>query len=73
MKRNDCFECIERVFKSISELNCLKVLQIIDFNSKTLKAIISNIKEQTFERLEELKLKSGSYSRNYKSKKYLLI
>jgi hypothetical protein len=50
----------------------LKVLQIIDFNSKTLKAIKSNIKEQTFERLEQLKLKSDSYSRNYKSKKIFI-
>jgi hypothetical protein len=69
IKRNDCFQCIQRVFKSISELNCLKVLQINDFNSNTFKAIISNTKEQTFERLEELKLKSDSYSRHYKSKK----
>jgi hypothetical protein len=47
IEKDNCFQCIERVFKSISELNCLKVLQIIGFNSKTLKAIKSNINEQT--------------------------
>jgi hypothetical protein len=53
----NCFECIELVFKSISKLNRLKILKIIKFDFKTLKAIQNNINEQTFKRLEELKLK----------------
>ncbi len=51
----NCFERIVRVFKSLAELNCLKVLQVIHYKCETLKAIQSNINELKFKQLKELK------------------
>jgi hypothetical protein len=52
----DCFQCWDQVFNYLSKLNRLKVLEIIHFNCAILKAIESNINEQTFKELVELKL-----------------
>jgi hypothetical protein len=55
-KKYLCYECFDKVFKCLSKLNRLKVLQIIPFSCATLKAIESNINEQTFKQLVKLKL-----------------
>jgi len=55
-KKYLCYECFDKVFKCLSKLNRLKVLQIIPFSCETLKAIESNINEHTFKQLVELKL-----------------
>jgi hypothetical protein len=39
----NCFQCNDRVFKSISKLNRLKVLKIIEINFEKLKAFENNI------------------------------
>jgi hypothetical protein len=53
-----CFECADKVFKCLSKLNRLKVLKIKSdyFLVVILKALQNNINEQTFKRLEELKI-----------------
>ncbi len=43
-----CFQCIVRVFESMAELNCLKVLQVIHYKCETLKAFQSNINQLKF-------------------------
>jgi hypothetical protein len=53
----DCFQCLDKAFNYLSKLNRLKALEIIPFRCETLKAIESNINEQTFKQLVELKLR----------------
>jgi hypothetical protein len=51
-----CLECMDKIFKYLSKLNRLKVLEIIPFSCATLIAIERNINEQDFKHLVELKL-----------------
>jgi hypothetical protein len=57
-----CSECKDNIFETISKLNCLKVLEIIDYECYLTEAIVSHINEQTFKQLEELQIKRDNYS-----------
>jgi hypothetical protein len=65
IKNTECFECMDEVIKCLSKLNGLKILEILDFNDQTIKAIANNINGQTFNKLEVLTL-HGDYTRHSK-------
>jgi hypothetical protein len=56
IENTECFECMDEVIKCLSKLNGLKILEILDFNHQTVKAIANNINGQTFNKLEVLTL-----------------
>ncbi len=62
------------MFKCLSKFNRLKALEIIPFSCATLEAIESNINEQTFKELVELKLYNYGNSQkiNNKSKQIFI-
>jgi hypothetical protein len=61
IENTECFECMDEVIKCLSKMNGLKILEILDFNYQTIKAIANNINGQTFNTLEVLIL-HGDYT-----------
>jgi hypothetical protein len=57
-----CSQCKDNIFETISKLNSLKLLEIIDSECFLTEAIGSHINEQTFKQLEELQIKRDHYS-----------